>query len=39
MIQDHSGIVSLGAGFLARWGQDVGDQMGAGHHKNTLIGG
>jgi hypothetical protein len=36
-VQDHSDIVSLGAGILARRWQDVGDQLGAGHHTSTLI--
>jgi hypothetical protein len=38
MDQDYSDIVSLGAGVLARWWQDVGDQLGAGHRTSSLIG-
>jgi hypothetical protein len=39
MDQDYSDIVSLGAGVLARWWQDVGDQLGTGHRTSSLIGG
>ena len=37
LVRHHSDIGSLGAGILAgRW-QDVGDQLGAGHHTSSLI--
>jgi hypothetical protein len=37
MVQDHSDIMSLGAGVLAGCWQDMGDELGAGHHTSTLI--
>jgi hypothetical protein len=37
LVQHHSDIGPLGAGGLARRGQDLGDKLGAGHHTSSLI--
>src|SRR5216684_2557440 len=37
MVQDHSRIMSLGAGVLAGWWQNVGDQLDTGPQTSAIV--